>query len=95
MTHDLSSLDSTIALLNSTEDITDEHAKTAAEAMDALPPEAFRDAAQRLVAHDALHTDAGRAFRDRVNKLNILMSKQPAWTSACARHAKWKEDQPK
>lgn len=87
MTPDLSMLDSTIALINGTDEITEEHARVAAEVMDSLPVEAFKDGAKRLTTETVPH-------RDRVTKLNILMSKQPAWNSACQRYAKWKEESP-
>jgi hypothetical protein len=87
MSTDLSSLDSTVALLSGTDDITEEHAKVAAVAMEALPVEAFQEGA-------ALLTKAS-TDKTRINKLNILMNKTPEWALACGRRAEWKEKQPK
>ncbi len=88
MTHDLSGLDPIIALIKGDDEITEEHAKQATAVFSALPVEAFKDGAQALTA--AADLSRGSINRERLNKLNVLMSRLPEWGVACRRYAEWK-----
>ena len=91
MTHDLSSLDSTVALLESDDEITEEHARIASEAMEALPFEAFAAGATRLSNASKYGTERA----PRLDRLNALAVQQPAFMRATKAYAEWKAAQAK